>query len=83
MFQDAFSGPLPSVLEEFINRHSDVQFEFLPSDERHVIGAGKADLGIRAAQRIDDPTLNCRKIRDRGHTPFASMGYAAKRLLSG
>ena len=80
-FKDAFSGHLPTVLEEFISRHPDVQFEFLPSDERLDIAAGEADVGIRVTQRIDDPTLICRKIREIRMSLFASMGYAAKHPL--
>lgn len=80
-FKDAFNGRMPTVLEEFLSHYSDVKFEFIPSDELVDIGAGEADVAVRVARHIDDPSLICRKIREISISLFASKGYAAKHPL--
>ena len=79
--KDAFNHRLTTVIEAFISTHGDVQFELMPNDERLDIAAGEADVALRIAHKIDEPTLICRKIRDIGISLFASKGYAAKHPL--
>lgn len=69
------------MIEAFISTHGDVQFEFLPSDEPLDVGVGEVDAALRVAQKIDEPTLICRKVRDIGFSLFASKAYAAKHPL--
>ena len=80
-YKEAFTGRMPIVLEEFLSRHSDVKFEFISSDEVVDISGGAADVAIRVAQHIDDPSLICRKVREISISLFASKGYAAKQPL--
>jgi DNA-binding transcriptional LysR family regulator len=80
-FYDAFSGRMPTVLEEFIRLHPEVQFEFLASDAYLDVAAGDADVAIRVADKIGDASLICRKIRDIRLSLFASKAYAEKHPL--
>ena len=80
-FVEAFGDRMPAVLEEFIGRHPDVQYEFLSSDKPLDLAAGEADVAIRVAQQIDDPSLICRKIRTIRLSLYASKAYAIKHPL--
>lgn len=77
-FQSAFVGRLPVVLDEFISRHPDIGFEFLPNDDPVDIAGGAADVAIRAMQTIDDPTLICSRLYDIRFSVFASKSYVAR-----
>lgn len=80
-FKDAFNHRFSSVIQAFTALHSNVHFEFVASDDVIDIGAGEADVALRIAAQIDDPSLICRKIRDLSYSLFASKGYAAKQPL--
>ncbi len=80
-FVEAFGDRMPAVLEDFISRHPDVQFEFLSSDKPLDLAAGEADVAIRVAQQIDDPSLICCKIRVIRLSLYASKAYAIKHPL--
>ncbi len=80
-FMGAFTIRLTSVLEEFLRLHPDVPLDLIPSDEKLDLAAGQADVAIRGADRIDDPSLICRRIRVVGMSLFASRSYAAEHGL--
>ena len=80
-FKDAFNHRLTTVIDAFISTCGDVQFEFLPSDDRLDLANGAADVALRTAPKIEEPTLIRRKIREIGYSLFASKGYAAKHPL--
>ena len=80
-FKEAFNHRFSSVIEAFVSTHGDVQFEFLPSDVPFDLAAGEADVALRVANRINDGSLICRKIRGISFSLFASKGYAAKHPL--
>jgi DNA-binding transcriptional LysR family regulator len=80
-FSGAFSGRMPSVLEDFSSLHPEVRFEFISSDDYLDLTAGAADVAIRVAEKVDDPSVICRKIRVIGMSLFASKAYAARHPL--
>lgn len=77
-FMDAFNNRLSAVLEEFTALHGDVRFALLPSNDVLDLAAGEADVAIRVANRISEPSLICRKIRSISMDVFASRAYAAR-----
>ena len=79
--KDAVNHRFSLVVEAFTRAHGDVSFDFLADDDFVDIAAGGADIALRVARKIDDPTLICRKVRDIKFSPFASKGYAAKHSL--
>lgn len=80
-FRSAFTVRLTAVLAAFLQDHPEVKLDLVPSDERFDLVAGEADVAIRGADRIDDPTLICRRIRVIGMSLFASRSYAAAHPL--
>jgi DNA-binding transcriptional LysR family regulator len=80
-FKDAFNHRLGSVIEAFVLTHPDVRFEFLPSDDKLDLAAGEADVALRGADIVREPTLICRTVRHIGFSLFASKSYAERHPL--
>ena len=77
---DAFNPRLSAILETFVDSYGEnVNFELIPSDDSVNISVGDVDVAIRwTNQKIDDPSLICRKLASVSLSLFASKSYAAK-----
>lgn len=76
---DAFNPRLSAILEGFVESYGNVSFDLIPNDETVDISGGDVDVAIRwTNQKLDDPSLICRKLTTAGVSLFASKSYAAK-----
>ncbi len=73
-----FTPRFSAILEDFISSYGEVRFDFLPNNQKVDLAGGAADVAIRYARAIDDPTLICRKLAFLSSSLFASQSYAAK-----
>ncbi len=76
-----FSTRFSAILEDFMGSYGEVRFDFVPSNQKVDLAGGAADVAIRFAHAIDDPSLICRKIAALPTSLFASQSYAAKNTL--
>ena len=73
-----FSEGFAAILGEFSAENPSVTFEFIPSVTTMNLSDGEADIAIRYAQEIPDPTLICRKLYLAHAALYASKSYIAK-----
>jgi DNA-binding transcriptional LysR family regulator len=66
------------LIEKFNDRYPDVRIEFVMSDRILELGAGEADIAIRA-KRPDEGALIGRKIADSPWAVYASRSYISRR----
>lgn len=80
---DAFNPKLSSILENFVESYGrNVGFDLIPNDDTVDIASGDADVAIRwTNNKIDEPSLICRRLATVGLSMFASNSYAAKSTL--
>ncbi|WP_422826110.1 LysR family transcriptional regulator [Thalassococcus sp. BH17M4-6] len=76
----AFTDGFTAILNEFTERHKNVRFSLLPSNEEADISSGDTDIAIRLANpnRHIDPSLICRRIFELRMSLFASRSYVEK-----
>lgn len=73
-----FTKNFAVILDEFAMLHPHVRFEFMPTNKIVDLSGGQADVVIRFASQIDDPTLICRKLADAASTLYVSRRYVEK-----
>lgn len=73
-----FTSQFSEILEDFVERYGDVQFEFIRRYEVVDLAAGEADVALRFSQKIHDQSLICRKLTEIKGVLVASKNYAAK-----
>ncbi|MFK8036396.1 MAG: LysR family transcriptional regulator [Hyphomicrobiales bacterium] len=79
--QAAFTASFAQILQEFTAAHPEVKFDFFPSDNYVDMVRGEADVAIRFAAEITEPSLICRKVGKVHVALFASESYAADKVL--
>lgn len=76
-----FNADFAAMLEEYVADHPGIRFEFVPSDHYVDMVGGEADVAIRLAPEIKEPTLVARKLGLAHIDLYASPSYSASHGL--